>query len=81
MTVEKAKCGWEFWRMGIDVRTVGLEDAENLVASHVLHLADSVRITQDHTNLGGREALLGELADLVRDIGGGELEPGGGVRR
>lgn len=56
---------------------VRLEDSENLVSSNHLHLGDAVRISENNTNLRGSGTLLGELADLVDDLLGGCLEPGG----
>lgn len=52
-----------------------LEDSENLVASDNSDLGDTVRVTEDLTNLGGSGALLRELADLLDDLLGGGLEP------
>lgn len=34
-----------------------------------------MRVTEGNTDLGGSEALAGELADVVNDIFGGSLEP------
>lgn len=46
-----------------------------------LHLGDTVAIPQHNTNLRRRSTLLGELADLVDDLVGGDLEPGRGGTR
>jgi hypothetical protein len=40
-----------------------------------------VGVTEDHTDLRGGGTLLCELADLVNDLVGGGLEPGGGGAR
>jgi len=37
--------------------TVSLEDTEELGSGDVLDLSDTVRISQDHTNLGGSKTL------------------------
>lgn len=42
---------------------------------HDLDLGNTVRVTENDTNLRGSRALLGELADLVDDLLGGGLEP------
>ena len=42
-----------------------------------LDLRDAVRVPQHDANLAGRRALLGELADLVDDLVGRDLEPRG----
>ncbi|KAL7550224.1 hypothetical protein ACHAWF_013460 [Thalassiosira exigua] len=57
---------------------VRLEDAHDLLPGDVVDLGDSVGVAQDDADLGGGEALLGELADLLLDVGGGELAPAGG---
>jgi hypothetical protein len=56
-------------------RTLGLQDAEDFVASHALDLRDSVGITKNHTNLGRGKTLLGALHDLLNHLGSGGLEP------
>ena len=57
---------------------VGLEDADDLLAGDGLDLGDAVGVTEDDADLGGGEALLGELADVLLDLLGGDLEPRGG---
>lgn len=42
-----------------------------------LDLGNAVGVTEDDANLRGGSALLGELADLLDDLLGGGLEPGG----
>jgi hypothetical protein len=59
-------------------KTVGLEDTHNLLSSDRANLGDSVRITEDDTNLGGGKTLLGELADVLLNVGGRNLAPTGG---
>jgi len=63
---------WDLWR-----EAIRLEDAENLVTSDNLDLRNTVRVPEDNTDLRGSCTLLGELADLVDDLLGGGLEPGG----
>ena len=36
-----------------------------------------MRVPEDDTDLGGGEALLGELVDVLLDVVGGQLEPRG----
>jgi hypothetical protein len=60
-------------------KTVGLEDANDLLAGDGLDLGDAVGITKDDADLRGGEALLGELADVLLDLLGGDLEPRGGA--
>ena len=59
----------------IGAESVGLEDTDDFVSSHVLGLGNSVGITEDDANLRGGQTLLGELADLVDNLSGGGLEP------
>jgi len=56
---------------------IRLEDSENLVTSNNLNLRDTVRISEDNTDLRWSCALLGEFADLVNNLLGGGLEPCG----
>ena len=62
----------------IRAESVGLEDTDNFVSSHVLGLGNSVGITENDANLRGGQTLLGELADLVNNLSSGGLEPRGG---
>jgi hypothetical protein len=39
------------------------------------YLRDSVRVSEDDTDLRGRETLLGELEDVLADLLGSRLEP------
>lgn len=55
--------------------SVGLENTDNLLASDRGHLGDTVRVTKNHTNLGRGKTLLGELADVLLNIRGGDLAP------
>lgn len=41
-----------------------LEDAQDLLSGDGLDLGNAVRVTQNHANLGGGQALLGERANL-----------------
>ena len=53
------------------------------LTSNDLNLRHAVRVPQHDTNLAGRRALLRELADLIDDLFGRDLEPrgrGAGVR-
>lgn len=56
-------------------RTVGLQDSENLVTGDEPDLGDTVRVTEDDTDLGRRETALRELEDLVRNVLGRCLGP------
>ena len=57
---------------------MGLEDADDLLTGDGLDLGDAVGVTEDDADLGGGETLLGELADVLLDLLGGDLEPRGG---
>ena len=46
-----------------------------------LDLGDTVRITQNDTDLRRRSTLSGELADLLNNLFGGGLQPGGSGAR
>ena len=58
-----------------DVRTLGLEDTQDLVTGDEADLGDAVRVTEGDTDLGGGQALASELGDLLDDLFGGSLEP------
>jgi len=68
-----------FW----DLRgeAIGLQDSENLVTSNDLDLRNTVRISEDNTDLGRGCALLCKLADLVDNLFRGGLEPRRGGAR
>ena len=55
--------------------TVGLEDSEDLVSGNALDLGDTVRVTENDTDLGWGETSSGELEDLVGDLLRGGLGP------
>ena len=55
--------------------TLGLEHAQDLAARDESHLGDTVRVTQDDTDLRGRETLLGQLVDLLFHEIWREFEP------
>jgi hypothetical protein len=48
--------------------TLSLEDAQHLGSGDGAHLGDAVVITKDHSDLGGGEPLLGELAALLLNL-------------
>lgn len=50
------------------LRTLGLEDTEDLVTSDEADLGDAVRVTEGNTDLRGGQALAGELGDLLDDL-------------
>ena len=56
-------------------KSLGAEDAHDLVAGDHLDLWDSVGITKDNTNLRRGEALLGHGADLLDAFASGLLHP------
>jgi hypothetical protein len=60
-------------------RTVLLEQTQDLVARNGAHLRDAVAIAQDHADLRGRQALLGELADCARGGTREESREGSGL--
>jgi len=68
---EEVEVLWDLWG-----ESVSLEDSQNLAGGDGSDLGDTVGVTQDDTNLGGCVSLLGELADVLGDLGGGDLEPG-----
>ena len=60
------------------IRTVALQDTEDLVTGDEADLGDTVRVTEGDADLRGRQALAGELGDLVDDVLRARLEPRGG---
>lgn len=63
------------------VLTVGLQDSENLVTSGNLDLRDTVRVSEEDTDLRGGKTLSSVLDDLLNNGIGGELEPRRSVSR
>jgi len=59
-------------------KTVGLEDTHNLLSGDRVNLGDTVGVTEDDTDLGGGKTLLGELTDVLLNVGGRNLAPTGG---
>lgn len=57
--------------------TVGLQDSQDLVTSDELDLGDTVRVSQDDTDLRGAQTSSGKLEDLVTDFLRGGLGPRG----
>eukprot|EP00959_Pyramimonas_sp_CCMP1952_P421001 8819148-Pyramimonas_sp.AAC.1 len=53
---------------GVGRLTLALQDAQHLGAGNGAHLGDAVVITENHTNLGRGETLLGELAALLLNL-------------
>lgn len=49
--------------------------------SDSLDLGDTVAVTEDNTDLRGRSTLSGELADVVDNLVGSDLNPGSGGAR
>lgn len=51
-------------------KPLGFKDAQDLVPGDGADLRDALGVTEVHANLGRNQALLGELADLVRHLVG-----------
>lgn len=47
---------------------MGLQDTEDLATGHPLDLGDSVGVTKEDADLGRRQSLLSELADVLLDL-------------
>lgn len=60
------------------VLTVRLEAAEDLGSGDGLDLGDTVRVTEDDTDLGGGETLAREAEDVLVNLLSRDLEPLGG---
>ena len=58
--------------------TVGLQNTHNLRASNVFDLTNTVGISQDNTNLRRSQTLLGQLANMLVNFLGADLQPAGG---
>ena len=56
---------------------MSLKDTDNLLTSNRFDLCDSVRVTQNNTNLRGSQALLRKLADMIFNVFRRDFEPGG----
>eukprot|EP00558_Chaetoceros_sp_UNC1202_P004446 CAMPEP_0197232400 /NCGR_PEP_ID=MMETSP1429-20130617/567_1 /TAXON_ID=49237 /ORGANISM="Chaetoceros sp., Strain UNC1202" /LENGTH=99 /DNA_ID=CAMNT_0042690407 /DNA_START=164 /DNA_END=463 /DNA_ORIENTATION=+ len=61
------------WDFGCE--SVGLEDTDDLLSRDGIDIRNAIGVTEDDSDLGGGESLLGELADVVLDVGGGDFEP------
>ena len=61
------------WNIG--GQAVGLEDAEDLLTGDGGDLGDSTVVTEGDADLGRGHSLLGEPADLLLNISGGDLLP------
>jgi len=61
---------WDLWG-----EAIRLENSENLVASDDLNLSNTVRVTENNTNLRWSGTLLRELADLIYNLLGSGLQP------
>jgi hypothetical protein len=57
------------------LRTVALEDSQNLVAGNDLDLSDTVGVAEGYTDLRRSCTFTSKLADLVNDLLGGGLQP------
>ena len=58
-------------------KAVLLQNSEDLAASDALHLGDTVVVSEHHTDLGRALTLLSHLDDLVDEVIGADLNPGG----
>ncbi len=56
-------------------KTAGLEDSQNLVSGDESNLGDTVRVTEDDTDLGWAQTLFGELADGFANFLWASLQP------
>jgi len=56
-------------------KTVGLKKTDNLLSGDGLDLGDTIGVTQDHTNLGRGQTLLGKLANVFLNISGRDFQP------
>lgn len=61
---------WDLWG-----QTVGLQDTQDLVTSDNLGLGNTVRVSQQDTDLGWSQTLSGVLDDLLNNGLRRELEP------
>jgi hypothetical protein len=52
-----------------------LQDSEDFASSDALHLWETLRVSESHTDSRGRVTLLGELRDRVNDVVGGDTNP------
>eukprot|EP00170_Pyropia_yezoensis_P008397 contig_35091_g8425 len=56
-------------------QAIGLQDPQDLVASHGFDLRHTLRVPQVHANLRWDQALLGQLANLVAHVVRRDLQP------
>jgi hypothetical protein len=58
-------------------KSVSLEDTHDLLSGDGVDLCNAMGVTEDDTDLTGGETLLGKLADVLLNVGGGDLAPTG----
>merc|ERR1711991_811394 len=63
------------WRKLANPEVVPGQAADARLDKNQAELGNTVRVTQHHTNLGRGVTLLGELADVLADLLGRDLEP------
>jgi hypothetical protein len=61
------------------LHTVGTEDADDLASGQVLDLSNSMGVTEEDTDLGWGQTLLGEFDDKFVDFLGRGLQPAWGT--
>jgi len=61
---------WNLWG-----KTIGFENSQDLVTSNDLDLSDTMRVTEDNTDLRWSGTFLRKLANLVDDLLGSGLQP------
>ena len=58
-------------------KSFGLKNSQDFVACHKMYLCNTMRVSQDHTDLWGSQAFLGQFVDLLLHVVRSELQPGG----
>lgn len=76
-----AECGYLFQPVSAPLPTTSIDFFEIKRTSDNLDLGNTVGVTENDTNLRGSSTLTGELADLLNDLLGGNLQPGGSGAR
>jgi len=61
---------WKSWS-----HSLAFQDTEDFVSSDKSDLGNAMTVPENDTNLGGSQALLGQLVDLILDLITGQLQP------
>jgi len=56
-------------------KTQGFQNSNDFASRNALHLSDTVRVSEDDTDLRRSQTLFGQLRDVIGDLGFRDLQP------